>query len=77
MKPNRCAFHPLYQVSPRKDHRGVALISDAVSNAIGYRDIAPLVWDSVRARHTAKAETAARPSHGRRSRDVMTMLALS
>jgi hypothetical protein len=36
-----------------------------------------LVWDSVRARHTAIAETAVRPSQGRRSRNVMTMVALS
>src|SRR6476469_4801273 len=36
-----------------------------------------LVWDSVRARHTSAAETAARPRQGRRSRNVMTMVALS
>jgi hypothetical protein len=36
-----------------------------------------LVWDSVRARHTSIAETAVRPSQGRRSRNVMTMVALS
>src|SRR5437660_7329156 len=36
-----------------------------------------LAWDSVRARHIASAETAMRPSHGRRSRNVMTMFALS
>jgi len=35
-----------------------------------------LVWDSVCARHTELAETAARPSQGRRSRNVMTMVAL-
>ena len=35
-----------------------------------------LVWDSVRARHTAIAETAVRPSQGRRSRNVITMVAL-
>ena len=39
--------------------------------------LAFLVWDSVCARHTALAETAARPSQGRRSRNVMTMVALS
>ena len=36
-----------------------------------------LVWDSVRARHTAIAETAVRPSQGRRSRNVMIIVALS
>jgi hypothetical protein len=36
-----------------------------------------LVWYSVRARHTAIADTAVRPSQGRRSRNVITMVALS
>ncbi len=36
-----------------------------------------LVWDSVRARHSAIAETAVRPSQGRRSKNVITMVALS
>jgi hypothetical protein len=79
-----------YEVRPRRDHRGVDLISDVlpfgglcnaepitVSNAIGYAQLSPLLWDSVRARHTAMPETAARPSQGRRSRNVRTMLALS
>ena len=47
----------------------------AEPNAIIY--FAFLVWDSVCPRHTAVAETAARPSQGRRSRNVMTMVALS
>jgi hypothetical protein len=54
-----------YEVRPCKDHRGVDLISDA------------LPFGRLCARHTAIAETAARPSHGRRSRNVMTMVALS
>jgi hypothetical protein len=81
-----------YEVSQRSDKRGVDLISDAlpfgllwygepnaVSNAIGYAQfiLAFLVWDSVHARHTSIAETAVRPSQGRRSRNVMTMVALS
>ena len=50
---------------------------EAISDAVGYVQLPPLVWDSVCARHTAMAETAARPSQGRRSRNVMAMLALS
>ena len=52
---------------------------DAMSNAIGLCAIyfASLVWDSVCACHTAIAETAARPSQGRRNRNVMIMVALS
>jgi hypothetical protein len=82
----------VYEVRPRKDHRGVDLISDAlpfgrlwyaepdaVNNAIGLCAIyfASLVWDSVCACHTAIAETAVRPSQGTRSRNVMTMVTLS
>jgi hypothetical protein len=82
----------VYEVRPRKDHRAVDLISDAlafgrlwygepdaVSNAIGLCAIyfASLVWDSVCACHTAIAETAVRPSQGTRSRNVMTMVTLS
>jgi hypothetical protein len=78
--------------APCKDHRAVNLISDALpfsrlwygepgaaSNAAWLCAIyfAFLVWDSVRARHTSVAETAARPSQGRRSRNVMTVVALS
>jgi hypothetical protein len=82
----------VYEVRPRKDKRGVDLISDAlpfgrlrygepdaISNAIGLCAIyfASLVWDSVCACHTAIAETAVRPSQGTRSRNVMTMVTLS
>ena len=82
----------LYEVRPRKDRRGFDLISDAlpfgrlwygepnaVSNAVDYTQFILLAWFgiSVCARHTAVAETAARPSQGRRSRSVMTMVALS
>ena len=80
----------VYEVGPRKDHRGVVLISDALPfgrlwygepNAASSRlcaiYFAFLVWDSARARHTAIAEAAVRPSQGRRSRNVMTMVALS
>ena len=42
----------------------------------GYRSFAFSVWDSVCAPHIAIEETATRPSQGRRSRNVMTMLAL-
>ena len=79
----------LYETRPRKDKRGVDLISDvlpfvrlwyakpnAISNACGYAQLPRLVLDSVCACHTAMAEAAARPSQGRRSRNVMTMLAL-
>jgi len=43
----------------------------------GHRSFAFLVWDSVCARNTAIEETATRPSQGRRSRNVMTMVTLS
>jgi hypothetical protein len=81
-----------YEVLPRKDPRGVDLISDALpfgrlwyaepnaaSNAVDYAQFILLAWFgiSVCARHTSIAETAARPSQGRRSRNVMTMVALS
>jgi hypothetical protein len=81
-----------YEVRPRKDHRGVDLISDALPfgravvrrterhrqrNRLRAIYFVFLVWDSVRARHTSIAETAPRPSQGRRSRNVMTMVALS
>jgi hypothetical protein len=36
-----------------------------------------LVWDSVCARNTAIEETATRPSQGRRSRNVISMVTLS
>ena len=82
----------VYEVGPRKDHRGVDLIfrcaairSPLVRGAKRSQQssrlcaiyFAFLVWDSVRARHTSIAETAVRPSQGRRSRNVMTMVALS
>jgi hypothetical protein len=76
-----------YEVRPRKDKRGVDLISDAlafcrlsygepdaVSDAIGYAQLCRGFENCPR--HTAMAETAARPSHGRRSRNVTTMLVL-
>jgi len=52
---------------------------DTVATAIGPSAIyfAFLVSDSVRPLHIAVAESAMRPSHGRRSRTVMTMLMLS
>ena len=43
----------------------------------GHRSFAFSVWDSACARHTAIEETATRPSHGRRSSNVMTMVTLS
>jgi len=55
----------VYEIRPRKARRGIDLISDA------------LPFGRLPARHTAIAETAARPSQGRRSRNVMTMVALS
>jgi hypothetical protein len=81
-----------YRDRPRSDHRGVELVSDALpfgrlwygepnaaSSAVGCAQFyfAFLVWDSVRARHTSIAETAVRPSQGRRSKNVITMVALS
>jgi len=55
-----------------------SLIAISVSNdAIGYAQLRRWFGNSVCARHSAMAETAARPSQGRRSRNVITMLALS
>jgi hypothetical protein len=78
----------IYEIRPRKDKRGVDLISDVLPfgrlwysgterNQLCAIYLAFLVWDSLCSSHTAIAETAARPSQGRRSRNVMTMLALS
>jgi len=79
-----------YEIRPRKDKRGVDLISDvlpfcrlsygepdAVSDAIGYAQLRRWFGIPCVLAHTAIAEAAARPSQGRRSRNVMTMLALS
>jgi len=78
-----------YEVRPPRDRRGVDLISDAlpfgrlwygepnaIRNEIGYAQFISLslVWGSLCSRHTAIAETGARPSQGRRSRNVMTTL---
>jgi hypothetical protein len=76
------------KVRPRKDHRGVDLISDALPfgrlwygqqrNRLCAIYFAFLVWDSAYARHTAIAEAAVRPNQGRRSRNVRNvMLALT
>jgi len=75
------------EVRPRKDHRGVDLISDALPfgrfwygqqrNRLCAIYFAFLVWDSVCARHNAIDEAAVRANQGRRSRNVMTMVALS
>ena len=80
----------VYEVRPRKDKRSVDLISDvlpfgrlsyrepdAVSDAIGYAQLRPWFGTPCVLAITAIVETAARPSQGRRSRNVMTMLALS
>jgi hypothetical protein len=81
-----------YRKRPRKDHRGVrsTFRCAAIRSPLGRASqsnqqcnqpcemyFAFLVWDSVRARHTSIAETAVRPSQGRRSRNVITMVALS
>ena len=42
-----------------------------------HRSFAFSVWDSVCARHTSIEEIATRPSQGRRSRNVMTIVTLS
>jgi len=67
----------VYEVRPRNDHRGVDLISDVLPFVRLWYGEPDAVSDSVCARHTAMAETAARPSQGRRSKNVMTMFALS
>src|SRR5215469_14307929 len=55
--------------------RTPSLAATSVSNdAIGYAQLRR--WFGNCPRHTAMAETAARPSQGRRSRNVMTMLVL-
>jgi hypothetical protein len=79
----------VYEVRPRKDHRCVksnfrcvAIRSAVVRRTERHQQrnrlraiyFAFLVWDSVRARHTSIAETAPRPSQGRRSRNVMTFI---